>query len=211
MRLISVKRGAMFGLDARITLAIFGALSVISGAALYSAILNSKATALLSELIEAGKAWEQYYLDTGQSLSRLGADPAVGLFYNFNTSELNVDNGASGWKGPYLSYSFINGAFAEHPIYGNMHLLAFNNKTWGGNYDPRVVNSSNGQCLAGDTCYLWSHFHTITNLSLIKNIDELVDNGDGADSGNFRWNEFSGISGSNRVYLKIAPIKNPNG
>tara|TARA_Y100001960_G_scaffold323342_1_gene401616 strand:- start:381 stop:521 length:141 start_codon:yes stop_codon:yes gene_type:complete len=31
-------KGAMFGLDARIALAIFGALSVISSAALYSAI-----------------------------------------------------------------------------------------------------------------------------------------------------------------------------
>lgn len=32
------KKSAMFGLDARIALAIFGALSVITGAALYSAI-----------------------------------------------------------------------------------------------------------------------------------------------------------------------------
>ena len=38
----SLKKGAMFGLDARIALAIFGALSVISGAALYSAIKESK-------------------------------------------------------------------------------------------------------------------------------------------------------------------------
>jgi hypothetical protein len=33
-----MKKGAMFGLDARIALAIFGALSVISGASLYSEI-----------------------------------------------------------------------------------------------------------------------------------------------------------------------------
>ena len=36
--MIFFKRGAMFGLDARIALAIFGALLVISSAALYSAI-----------------------------------------------------------------------------------------------------------------------------------------------------------------------------
>ncbi len=42
-------RGAMFGLDARIALAIFGALSVISGAALYSAIKESRITSLLTE------------------------------------------------------------------------------------------------------------------------------------------------------------------
>ena len=40
--MIKLKKGAMFGLDARISLAIFGALSVISGAALYSAIQDSK-------------------------------------------------------------------------------------------------------------------------------------------------------------------------
>jgi len=43
-------KGAMFGLDSRIALAIFGALSVISGAALYSAIQEAKATALYNEL-----------------------------------------------------------------------------------------------------------------------------------------------------------------
>tara|TARA_Y100001960_G_scaffold319101_1_gene389950 strand:- start:3597 stop:3728 length:132 start_codon:yes stop_codon:yes gene_type:complete len=40
---ILTKKAAMFGLDARIALAIFGALSVISGAVLYSAIQDAKA------------------------------------------------------------------------------------------------------------------------------------------------------------------------
>ena len=62
-------KGAMFGLDVRIALAIFGALSVISGAALYSAIQDAEATAVLTELEEIGKAWEAYYLDTGETLS----------------------------------------------------------------------------------------------------------------------------------------------
>lgn len=41
-----MKKGAIFGLDARIALAILGALYVISGAALYSAIQESKTTKL---------------------------------------------------------------------------------------------------------------------------------------------------------------------
>tara|TARA_Y100001960_G_C14595815_1_gene788039 strand:- start:886 stop:1026 length:141 start_codon:yes stop_codon:yes gene_type:complete len=45
-----MKKGAMFGIDARIALAIFGALSAISGAALYSAIQQSKVTVLVTEL-----------------------------------------------------------------------------------------------------------------------------------------------------------------
>ena len=52
-----MKKGAMFGLDARIALAIFGALSVISGAALYSAIQDAQATAMIVRLNEVGKAF----------------------------------------------------------------------------------------------------------------------------------------------------------
>ena len=51
------KKGAIFGLDARIALTIFGALSVISGAALYSAIQESKVVALYTEFQEIGKAY----------------------------------------------------------------------------------------------------------------------------------------------------------
>ena len=50
------KKGGMFGLNARIALAIFGALSVISGAALYSAIQQSKAISVLTTAKEIGKA-----------------------------------------------------------------------------------------------------------------------------------------------------------
>lgn len=49
----------MFRLDARIALAIFGALSVITGAALYSAIQYSKTIAILVDLYNLGKAWSQ--------------------------------------------------------------------------------------------------------------------------------------------------------
>ncbi len=48
----------MFGLDARIALAIFRALSVISGAALYSAIQQSKVIAMVNQFEEIAKAYE---------------------------------------------------------------------------------------------------------------------------------------------------------
>ena len=89
-----LKKGAMFGLDARIALAIFGALSVISGAALYSAIQQSKIVAFHQEYVEMAKAIEQYMLDTGQNVpitSTYWADP----------DEL-FKSDVEGWKGPYL-------------------------------------------------------------------------------------------------------------
>ncbi|MCP4355234.1 MAG: hypothetical protein GY793_06305 [Proteobacteria bacterium] len=52
-------KGAMFGLDARVALAIFGALSVITGAALYSAISAAKGARyshFFNELVKATEA-----------------------------------------------------------------------------------------------------------------------------------------------------------
>ena len=63
-----MKKGAMFGIDARIALAIFGAISVISGAALYLAIQQSKVTVLVTELEELSKAVKAYVLDIGQDI-----------------------------------------------------------------------------------------------------------------------------------------------
>ena len=95
---MKLKKAAMFGLDARIALAIFGALSVISGAALYSAIQDAKQTALYTELKEIEKAIEQLLLDVGYL-------PSFGTFSAFfvTTSLLNDIGSYKGWNGPYLT------------------------------------------------------------------------------------------------------------
>lgn len=67
MKLLNNK-GAMFGLDARIALAILGALSVISGAALYSAIQEAKITKLLATFNEFEKGLASYLLDVGEDV-----------------------------------------------------------------------------------------------------------------------------------------------
>tara|TARA_Y100001960_G_scaffold127900_1_gene136224 strand:- start:583 stop:1134 length:552 start_codon:yes stop_codon:yes gene_type:complete len=88
------KKGAMFGLDARIALAIFGALSVISGAALYSAIQEARVFSVITQVEEIAKAIEAYNLDTAQDLPLSSA--------NFDLEAL-LESSVDGWKGPYLS------------------------------------------------------------------------------------------------------------
>jgi type II secretory pathway pseudopilin PulG len=102
MNKINLKKAAMFGLDARIALAIFGALSVISGAALYSAIQEANVTKKVSQVKEIEKAIEQYILDTGSNLPFSTNAPAS----DFNIKAL-VEKPANvtGWNGPYLSYN----------------------------------------------------------------------------------------------------------
>lgn len=62
-RKLNFKKAAMFGLDARIALAIFGALSIITGASLYSVLNKTKAKTVLTDLENIGKAFEQYFID----------------------------------------------------------------------------------------------------------------------------------------------------
>ena len=198
---IYLKRGAMFGLDARIALAIFGALSVISGAALYSAIQQAKVTSFVSDLNEIGKAWESYYLDTGQYPPYIATSAGNWTDETQQAVEL-VSSSVSNWKGPYLPYSIDT--HLSHGQYYQIFLPVIKDSaTWGDtvNWYPT------GVCSSGDSdCYIWAHISGIESDSFMKAVDNEVDNGDGAQNGNFRWRNVGGAHkwGS---YFKIAPIK----
>lgn len=116
MKRFSLNKGAMFGLDARIALAIFGALSVISGASLYSAIQDAKMTTFYTNLVEIEKAVEHLYLDvgslgwSGESLFKIGV-----LSANLTTTPFN------NWKGPYIQAKGVYGDYILlHPYFSRI-------------------------------------------------------------------------------------------
>jgi hypothetical protein len=204
-----LNKGAMFGLDARIALAIFGALSVISGAALYSAIANSKSTAFLTDIQEMGKAWEAYLLDTGLDLPK--ATDASGK--HRITKDLKT-SAVAGWAGPYLSYD-IDGTYTEylaHPTYGVITMVSASTLDWGlGHATSTDWNQSAIRC--NDTtipCNLavqiWDTSKNKITISLAESMDQQVDGGDGATKGRLRWYELS--SGRGLLYI-YAPHKMP--
>jgi len=204
---IKLNRGAMFGLDARIALAIFGALSVISGAALYSAIQNSQATAILTELREIGKAWEQYYLDTGDDItSDINANKV-----DLPTSYLIEDSSVAGWNGPYLSYDKHNTQSLLHPAYDYVGLRALTGDVvWSATVAP--WSHAPIQCTSSNQCSIWALIDYIPNASVVKAIDDIVDNDDDLLQGNFRAYMSTSGGSANKwaVFLNIAPVKNPN-
>ncbi|HAG52309.1 MAG TPA: hypothetical protein DCL21_00810 [Alphaproteobacteria bacterium] len=204
--MLKFNKGAMFGLDARIALAIFGALSVISGAALYSAIQNSKATSLLSKMNEVGKAWEVYYLDTGVNLPQSElSDNANYKFYQLRSNYLVEDSGAAGWRGPYISYNVhVDGEMLNEESNTNIYLtLVTKEETWGDDKDWDA-----GSCVSGKQCYN-AIFFSGNDESIAVLADKQVDNGDGAGKGNFRW--YTKVdSKKTRALLVYAPVKNPN-
>ena len=176
------KKGAMFGLDARIALAIFGALSVISGAALYSAIQESKMVAFVTELEEVGKATTAYLLDTGQEVAKSHA-------YYLEIGEL-IDSSVPGANTPYVSYDGTLPNSRIHPKFGSIYLSEFQKDDWGG---TAAANLATGYCEASDpaNCYIHVGINGFT-LADMQKYDDYIDNADGGGTGKFRWTESSG-------------------
>tara|TARA_Y100000588_G_C13822126_1_gene739865 strand:- start:5 stop:610 length:606 start_codon:yes stop_codon:yes gene_type:complete len=171
------KKGAMFGLDARIALAIFGALSVISGAALYSAIRNVNVVQSIADLNEISKAIEQYMLDTYSDL------PINSLPVSVRSSELvnNVAN-YSRWKGPYLPYEQGTSAAEPHLLH-NIHEQIQIDKGRDMPFDAVVADGA--ECIAGEPCYYWIGTKN-TEYSLCLDIDSYVDGIQDGENGNIR-------------------------
>jgi len=186
---IKTSQGAMFGLDARIALAIFGALSVISGAALYSAIQQSKVTQLITSLKEIGKAWEQYYLDTGSYID-IDTTVNVGNKIITETKFLIVDSGVAGWNGPYLPFKTSSYAM-NHDIYNNAHIFYMKNDKM--------------KCDGSNDCYIWTSVNGVPP-ELAKAIDLKIDGVDSSSTGDFIYNNYTGIVGTKEVYLRYNPF-----
>tara|TARA_Y100001960_G_scaffold24663_1_gene21742 strand:+ start:365 stop:943 length:579 start_codon:yes stop_codon:yes gene_type:complete len=179
------KHGAMFGLDARIALAIFGALSVISGAALYSAIQESKVIATVVDFKEAQKAWEAYYLDTGEEVPY-----SSGGF--FDSSYLVEDNSVNGWQGPYLP--FIKNTSSplrlKHNKYTDLLFVNTEDVAWGEGGDNWAIHTCP---VGGVNCYSWVMFIGTTDLAFVQAIDKKIDNSIDPQNGDFRYYQTGGI------------------
>lgn len=102
------QRGAMFGLDARVALAIFGGLSAIAGTAVFSAVRETNVTSTLTEFDNLSKGYINYVFDTGVDIAQdasvtPGADGGSGTagFKNLYRNAASL----SSWRGPYVTVS----------------------------------------------------------------------------------------------------------
>jgi type II secretory pathway pseudopilin PulG len=223
MKFILNKKAAMFGLDARIALAIFGALSVISGAALYSAIQNAKVVQWQTYFSELNKASEAYYLDTGVQIpfTSYTIFDDESLILSINSLVINEDN-VSNWKGPYWQATFYLTGVNDFYIRDNMTNKIDSNSDINirlkkiSDWDNSINTSSNNSELCAlnskDCSEWWSLYAgsasgTEKLLKLFNLLDEEIDNGDGVYSGNVRYstygNDYLFIKGRSRIYTGI--------
>ena len=183
-----IKKGAMFGLDARIALAIFGALSVISGAALYSAIQEAKVTQFIANTEELAKAYTQYTLDTGHDLPFISVAIGVAL----NVEEL-VTSTEKSWKGPYVSWKVDSGVkyrFEDYEDYGKYHIYK--------------SKSDNLVCETALPCYIWIRIGDVSS-DMAKKVDLKIDGVDDATTGRIFYKSKGDGSGNNILLYNAQP------
>ena len=189
-------KGAMFGLDARIALAIFGALSVISGAALYSAIQQAKVTSLVTTLNEMEKAYESYLLDTGTHM------PLDSTDVNNSTIEMDelFSSSVNDWKGPYISIPRSTNAdwtegLLDLPNYGFTNFLIAPNKNW----------TSSNNCTSDTTvdCFSWIIVRDVP-LTTAKELDLLFDGSATVDSGKIRHKT---VGSNEHLFVRMLKVK----
>jgi len=176
--------GAMFGLDARIALAIFGALSVISGAALYSAIQDAKTEQYKQVFDSMIKAHEAYYLDTGKPLPLFDARVAYTPDLIENRESLAT------WKGPYLSDFTKTAVYAiNNQLLGatETFLLLQKKSNWPATNAWQDCTVNDADCIEWAVVFC-SDATTIANINkMFDYLDKDIDNSDGADTGKVRY------------------------
>lgn len=201
------KSAAMFGLDARIALAIFGALSVISGAALFSAIQAAQTERYWQEFQEIIKASEAYYLDNGEMLEQYGSG---NLHLHMQDLIENRENLRS-WRGPYIAGDKYSTYFIRNSLtrsFGNndyLYIYLFESSEWTSIYDVCIIDSID--------CSEWISFRISSTegikkaKNLFTQLDKKIDNNDGVKSGNVRKYEELGDPPGVWLFIKGIPHK----
>ncbi len=180
--LLRSQKGAMFGLDARIALAIFGGLSVIAGAAIIGVISQTNVNALATECDNLAKGYISMVLDTGVDSTTF--------------ADLYADNSNSGWAGPYITMRQ-----ATHQKY---YTGTSGEGTWSlveGREDTSAVPPAT--CSAG-VCSIWAKLTTVPTKTTDA-LDLVIDGVAGATAGNFRYKTTGEAGGvDNDMFCKLS-------
>ena len=195
------KKGAMFGLDARIALAIFGVLSVIFGAALYSAIKDAKVVAIITEMDNIDKAVTSYMLDTGSYIPLTTHSEDYKQRGFLKAREL-LESSAIDWKGPYITIE-ENGSndyridiATSTGSYWYIYLIRKNDNS---NWQNLWIENASSKCiLSSPSCSIYICYERLTK-EILSGIDVKVDGkpdsadlSKGGSSGNFRYHSDNG-------------------
>jgi len=176
----NTKQGAMFGLDARVALSIFGALSIITGTALYNAFQEAKIVAIIAEMDNIDKAVAQYYIDTG-----IYPDLADSMTNGRLKSEELLFSSIKEWKGPYVTLQdegAVNDGLLEHPVYSQIRIYKDKDSDW----ESPAINSS--KCLStSNNCSVYVCYFGVSS-DIQKGLELKIDGMTSANNSGIRYN-----------------------
>lgn len=156
------QQGAMFGLDARITLAIFSGLSVLAGYTITTNMDYITGGALTDELNNISDAVDGYHHDLKQDIFKtlISPTPENAIRALYDSENITSGRFRARWLGPYIEYRSTN-----HHKYGEMRL-------------EKRTERFNTTCQStSKTCYLYLTFKNVP-LGTIEKVNEDYDGRD---------------------------------
>lgn len=163
------KKAAIFGLDARIALAIFAVLGILTVAGMMITITQAKGGQVLSDLRAVEVAYRTFKQDTQYKLTQYSTNP-----YFYNTAELvtltkDINKPYTvKYKGPYLD--FKQGAttnFVVHPsTKNNIAIVSRRYNNWD--------TADKTEKCTGNDCFTWVTMFGL-DCAIANEIDVAVD------------------------------------
>lgn len=171
---ITNQKGAMFGLDARITLAIFSSLSVLAGYTITTNLDYITGGALTDELKNVSNAIDGYHHDLKQDIFKtlISPTPENAISALYDNEFISPGKFRARWIGPYVEYRSTN-----HHKYGEMRL------------EKRKENFNEKCQSTSRTCYLYLSLENVP-LGTIEKVNADYDGSDEAAAelnGRVQW------------------------
>jgi hypothetical protein len=171
------QRGAMFGLDARIALAIFSLLAVVAGVAMVTNLSDSRAKGLAAELAETGKAIEAFHADVQDDIFMVLIEPTEARAFQALYDNTVVDenrNYRGKWNGPY-----VRAAGNVHPEFGEQSI------------QKRLADHTQNCDASEGLCFLWLVYSRVKP-DIVKEVNKLLDSpseATPATQGRVQWSQ----------------------
>lgn len=163
-QLLKNNKGALFGIDARVSMAIFAALSIGIGYYSLGKVQQARTAAFIRELLDIQQAMEEYQADMGTFIrfSVEGGGNGIREFEGLYRSEVIKKGLQKYWNGPYFSKQDSR----NHPIYGE--------------YSIEYKTNDRSECKSRkETCYAWLKLTDVPEEAW-KAVNAYVDEGGGS-------------------------------
>lgn len=188
------QRGAMFGLDARIAMAILAGLSIVGGYYMNGVANDARARGLVKEINATREAVQAFQQDVRVNIHQSGVtddDEAFTALYDRTPLHGSLEGR---WRGPYIEFNRNT-----HADFGLMRLIQRQN-TFATDCTSGIATTINA------TCMVYFYIEDVP-LPVIERVDDLIDNYEGNPTpdpqtqGSVVWDEV--VADSGRYWLRV--------